>query len=261
MAYTTTQFTNIADDIAKALVDLEAVLISDDSSKISTILGGLAPSGSTLSGRVGADSSQSNAITAAATVSNLVTNFITVSKSELYSLYMPVIEQLELALPDGIAGFMRANSLLVHPEFAACVNYAATYGNEQGLIGQITPGQQFVAQETSFGTMAVTGAAAGTFTDGSALTSSVIGNQKIWLKNTAGAPTTGTATVFHVTYTDDTNTSHANATVTMSGAIAAGGYFDTGLSGIDVTAWSVVSSGANTDALSLVAKPTRTVAY
>src|SRR5260221_12735160 len=67
----------------------------------------------------------------------------------------------------GVNAFLVANTLLVHPEFAGAFNYFAPNASALGLrnapVTSVATTQIFVAVEQTLASIAVTGAAAGTF--------------------------------------------------------------------------------------------------
>lgn len=209
MAITTTQFLAIADNIAKALVDLESAFITGTATTDAAVNSGMTSASNSLFARYAALSTTDQAgqigrnyqkaITA-------VTNYDNVLKNSLYSLFKEYLEALDYDL-GGMAYYIKAGNLVVHPEFAAAFNWVAQSGRTLGLrtapMPTIQPSNVLVPAEQLLGSIAVTGAAAGTFAAGTALTVGVYGPQQIYIKNTtllanpvaAPVPTAATATV------------------------------------------------------------------
>jgi hypothetical protein len=189
---------------------------------------------------------------------------LTYTKSEIYAIILDYLKALDTDI-GGLANFLRANSLTVHPEFAAAFNAAAVDGKSVGLakvrFAGITPDMIFIATEQSLADLSVTGATAGTFNAGTDLDTTLYAPAKIWIKNLLGGSSTGTATSFTITYKTVTGAvAAAGAPVAISGAQTTGAYTDSGLTGVAVTAVAI-TSGANTDHWGFVIKPARTIAY
>lgn len=266
----TGQLTPLVDNLARVLLDSEAALISGPGTNaptVATILTGLSGAGpASLAARVAALGDISEIVALGPATQALGVNFaglLTVSKNLLYLQTGTLMVALDRHV-GGLNAFLAANSLQVHPEFAAAFNYiaanAASLGLTVGVLTAITPAVIFPASESTLASVSVTGVTAGTFTGGTALNLAQVAPQPLWLKNTAGAPTTGTATTFSVTYVNASGNS-VSGTPALSGALAAGAYLATGLVGSAVSAISVTANGANGDALALVVKPLRVVGY
>lgn len=271
MSITTTQFLNIADNIAKTLSDIETDFIADPAANaptVTTITNGQTAVSNSLQARFAALSAGDQAGVAGTALSKTLTDvvtYLTVPTAGIYSLYAPFLLGLDQDLGD-LAQFVSTNTLQVHPEFAACFNYIAQ--NAQRLFGAkytptpILPGFVFPSASQTLASIAVTGATTGTFSAGTALDLTKYAPQQLYLKNTAGAPTTGTATSFTVTYTNTAGQTGQTATQALSGALAAGATLAVaGASGSAVSNITVGPGGANGDAIAVVVLPLRTVAY
>lgn len=186
MTMSVAQATAIFDTIAQSLQDTEAFLIPT-SGNLTTIQNGMNGGTNSLISRVAPllNDAQSGTLgNAAAGVSTVVQNTANLTKAKLYTLYIPMLQSLELSLPGGVAEFCRANSILVHPEFAACVNAFAASQGESGLEGVLLAPNIFLGAEQSLATFAVTGASAGTFAAGTALDLTKYAPAPLSLKNT-----------------------------------------------------------------------------
>src|SRR6185437_3140176 len=150
-------------------------------------------------------------------------------------------------------------------EFAAAFNYFAVNGVAMGLVNttptKLATTQVFVPTAQNLATISVTGTAAGTFGAGTAVDLTKYAPLPLYLKNTAGSSTTGTATSFTVTYTGTNGNSHT-ATQALSGALAAGATLAiSGATGSAVSNIVVNSGGVNGDTLAVAVLPSRTVTY
>jgi hypothetical protein len=271
MTISSGQASAIIDNLTKILVDLESNLITN--------VAGTSPTLATISSGVTANSNSMLARFSALSagdqlgemgkkyfsVSQGIINQLTYTKSEIYSLILDYMKALDADI-GGLPNFLTANSLLVHPEFAAAFNVAATDGKVVGpgahvRFAGITPSMVFVAAEQSLAHFAATGATTGTFTADVDVDTTLYAPQKIWIKNLLGGSSTGTATSFTITYKTVTGAvAAAGAPVAISGAQATGAYTDSGLTGVAVTAVAI-TSGANADSWGFVVKPSRTPAY
>jgi hypothetical protein len=267
----TGNLTALADNIAKSLVDLEAALITNvvggSPSKATIQNGQNAGSNSLLSHVAGlADPDQE-----AALIDEAIADAAKVAATVDFSMngFRRNYAEFLIALDRHVGGlnaFLVTNTLQVHPYFAACFNYIADLAPQLGLasaaLTHVAVSRIFTPTEVILGSIAVTGAAAGTFSAGTALNTSLYGASQLYLKNTAGAPTTGTNTVFGITYTNAAGTSGQTTTQALSGALGAGAYLAVGaITGSAVSNITVNSNGANTDAIAVVVKPARTIAY
>lgn len=245
----TANFLAIADNIAKSLVDLESAFISNITSNTptaATITAGQTGGANSLQARVAGlnDVVQERDLAGSAyTDASNVVSYLTVSKNALYALYKEFMNALEIHT-GGVNSFLTTNTLLVHPEFAAAFNYFAPNASALGLRNapatSIVAANIFVAAQQSLASIAVTGAAAGTFSAGTAINLSNNAPLPLFIKNTttlanpASAPTlaavTGTgvnasslaAGTYTVGYTFLTATGETQLSPTASQAITAG---------------------------------------
>jgi hypothetical protein len=274
MAITSNQFQAIADNIAKICVDLEASYITGTASADTTVNSGVNAASSSLFAHFAALSTTDQAGQIGRTwekVSANVSNFTGVANSNIYALLAPYLEALEsdmLAYDNGgIAHFLEANSLLVHPEFANAFNYMVNSGRSLGLLPSptpaILPSSVMLAAEQVLASIAVTGAAAGTFAAGTALDlTKYAGPLQLSIKNTNGGASGGTATSFTITYNNGAGNSAATVTQVLSGALASGAKIVAGAAlGISVSAITVNSGGVAADNFAIVVEPARTISY
>lgn len=273
MSISSSQLTTLVDNVSKSIVDLEASLITN--------VGANSPTSTTITnGQFAASNSLSAHISALAVAdqagfigtgwlksANKVNALINFNKNSIYALFEDFLIALEKDL-GGLYDSLWANSVQVHPEFQAAFNYIASQENIPGTyeildnrnMDLIPPTLVFPATETSLASIAVTGAAAGTFSAGTAIDTTKYASQELWLKNTAGGATGGTATSFTVTYKDINNTTQT-VTKALSGSLASGAYLDLGVIGQSVSNIVVNSGGVAADAIAVVAKLLRTIAY
>lgn len=266
----TAQVTALADNVAKTLIDIETDLITNpagSSPTVATITAGQNAGSNSLSSRILAltpGTAYSNLQAQLASAVSAIVNYISISKTTMYALYAPLMVAMDADVGN-LADFLNANSLQVHPEFAACFNYVATNGLNKGWVGYlmapIMPPAIFPSTETSLATFAPTGASTGTFTAGTAIDLSKYAPQELWLKNTTGAGTTGTATAFHITYKDASGNAAATKVYTLGGAMTSGQYIDLSIAGSVVSAITISAGGNAADTFAIVAKLLRTVAY
>lgn len=270
MTISSGQFQAIADNIAKILVDLEAAYVSGTASSDTTVNNGVNAASNSLFARFSALSTSDQAGQIGRNwekVSALVSNFTNINASgNLYALVAPYLEALEFDM-GGVAHFIESNGILVHPEFAAAFNWMVQNGRTLGLLPAptpaILPSSTMLTGDQILASVAVTGAAAGTFSAGTALdTTKYAGPLQMYLKNTAAGVTGGTATSFTITYNDGAGNNAATATQALSGALAAGAKLAIGTkTGISVSAITVNSGGVAADAIAVVVTAPRTIAY
>lgn len=264
----TANLTTIVDNIAKTMTDIKADYITGLAANVTTITNGQNAASNSLRAHVASlgDLDQEAALASSASAANSsLVPLLTISMNSYY----PSLGSFFVALDKHVSGlnaFLTANSLQVHPEFAAAFNYIAQNAVSLGLapaaLTQIAAANIFINSNQTLASVAVTGAAAGTFSAGTPIDTTKYGPAALFLKNTAGSPTTGTATSFTVTYNNGTGNSAATATQALSGALAAGGVLAiAGASGISVSNIVVNSGGSAGDAIAVVVQPLRTVAY
>lgn len=268
MAITPTQFLAIADNVAQIILDLSTAHIINAAPTHGTVQNGLVGATNSMSARIAALSSADKtgqlgiqwrkAISA-------IYRYTVVSKADLYPFFKELLEGLDFDLK-GVAAFVALNNLYVHPEFAAAFNWMADNGRVLGLhplpIPHIPPSSVSLPAEQVLGSIAVTGATTGTFSSGTAIDQTqYAGPLQMYVKNTGGALSTGTATVFTVTYKNATNGANQTGTVTLSGALAAGARLAIGTTqGVSVSNITV-TAGANGDNFAVVVEPDHTVSY
>lgn len=267
----TTNFLLIADNVAKTLRDLETSLITNvgaNAQTLSTIQNGQNAVSNSLLAHVAAlgDAGQENALVpAAVATAALSANIPVFALSGLWANW----KSLFLALDNHVSGvnaYLQTNTLQVDPYFSDAFNYVANNAAALGVASSnLTPiaiAHIFPKVEVSLGTISVTGASAGTFGAGTALDTTKYASQQLYLKNTSGSPTSGTATSFTITYTNASGTTGQTVTQALSGALAAGAYLAAGSAvGQAVSNIVVNSGGVNADALAVVVKPLRAVVY
>ena len=267
----TSNFLAIADSIAKTLVDLESAYITNPGANaptVTTITAGQTGGSNSLISRVAAlnDVVQEAALAGPAnTDAAAVVAYMTITANAFYPLYKEFMKALD-SHTAGVNAYLVANTLMVHPEFAAAFNYFATNGVALGLVNTsataIATTHIFVPASQTLASIAVTGAATGTFSAGTNLDLTKYGPSQLYLKNTAGSPTTGTATSFTVTYTNAAGTAGQTATQALSGALAAGATLAISVAtGSAVSNIVVNSGGVNGDAIAVVVVPARTITY
>lgn len=271
MAITTTQFTNIADDLAKIIVDMETAFITNPGTNAptnTTINNGAAASSNSLLARFNALSTGDKAGQMGFQIARMVNApqaLTALAKTQIYAYFAPYLEALDYDI-GGVYSFINTNSLVVHPEFAAAFNWMSANGRTLGLrpypVQVIQPSQIFTSVEVVLGSIAVTGATTGTFTAGTALDLTKYGPAQLYLKNTAGSGTTGTATVFGITYTNAAGQTGQTTTQALSGSLGAGATLAVStITGSAVSNITVNSSGSTGDAIAVTIEPTRTIAY
>lgn len=266
----TANFLTLADNIAKSCLDLEAAFIANiaaNAPTATTITNGQTAGSNSLLSRVAAlndiiqERDLANGAYLAATG---VTSYLNIANAAFYQLYVQLMNALE-AHVGGVSAFITTNTLMVHPEFASAFNYYAGVAVQLALKGtpvtKVPTTAVFVPQAQTLASIAVTGSATGTFSAGTAVDLSKYAPLPLYLKNTGGSGTTGTATSFTVTYTKADGTS-GNATQALSGSLAAGATLAiASATGSAVSNIVVNSGGANGDAIAVIVQPTRTVTY
>lgn len=271
MAITTTQAINIIDNISKSIVDLETSFVTNPAAvapTVATITGGQIGAANTLQARVAALSAADLTGYIGSNwyeVANAVTTYTetTNAKNAIYKLFVPMLYALDADL-GGLREFLLLNSLQVHSEFAAALNYLSANAPQFGYPvtpSPLTPSVIFPAAEVILGSIAVTGAAAGTFTagtDGSVL----YAGQQLKIKNTGASTSTGTTTSFTITYTNASYVAGQTVTQALAATLAAGASINAGsATGMAVSNIVINSGGGTGDHFAVVIEPLRTVAY
>jgi hypothetical protein len=267
----TANLTALADNIAKSLVDLEASLITNVAANAptkATIQAGQTGGSNSLQARVaGLNDAQQEAdlvdeaLADAAKIAALV-NFTMNGFHRNYAEFLVALDKHV----GGLNAFLVSNSLQVHPYFATCFNYVADLapqlGKSASALTHIAVSRIFTPTEVTLGSIAVTGAAAGNFSAGTALNTTLYGASQLYLKNTDVSPTTSTNAVFHITYTNAAGQAGQTTDQALSGALGAGAYLAVGsVTGSAVSVITVTSNGSNGDQIAVVVKPARTIAY
>src|SRR5258705_13071715 len=115
MAISTSQFLNIADNIAKILVDLEAAYVTGTSAADTTVNNGVNAVSNSLFARFNALSAGDQAGAMGLNwrkTSAKVANFTGINNQMIYALVQDYLESLDFDLPGGIGRFVQQNSLL-----------------------------------------------------------------------------------------------------------------------------------------------------
>lgn len=259
----------ISDNIAKTLVDLEAVYIINptaNSPTIDTIANGQTGIGTSLSARVAGlgDLSQVAALSAAAlAAANNVIGYTNIGVTSLYILYSGLLSALDLHV-SGLDSFLTANAVQVHSEFAAAFNYIANNAIVLGARGSnftpVSPANVFIPANQTLATIVVTASNTGTYSEVSPIDLTQYGPAELFLKNILGATSGGTATSFQVAYTNASG-SPATATITLTGTMADQATIDLGVTGSEVTNITIISGGVASDYFAIVAAPPRSISY
>lgn len=205
----TANLTTLADSVAKALVDLESAYISNPTSNAPTVATVTMGVGTTQKGRVASlNDVQQEAALAQPTITDVanVLAYMSLSAPTFYAQYRDLMNALDTHV-GGLNAFLVTNTLQVHPEFANCFNNWATNAVALGQRGvaptSIAATQIFPSAAQTLASVAVTGAATGTFAAGTALNTANVAAQQLYLKNNtllaapaaAPVPTAATATV------------------------------------------------------------------
>jgi hypothetical protein len=263
--------TTLVDNIAKSMTDLRTAFIANlgaNAPTLTTITNGQNAASNSLRAHVASlnDLDQESALAAAASAANTaLVSQLAISMNEFYPSFGSFMVALDKHV-GGLNAFLVANSLQVNPEFASAFNYIAAnavlLGLAPAVLTQIAPANIFINLNQTLASVAVTGAAAGTFAAGTAIDTTKYGPAALFLKNTAGGATGGTATSFTVTFNNGIGNAAATATQALSGALAAGAVLAiAGASGISVSNIVVNSGGVAADAIAVVVQPLRTVSY
>jgi hypothetical protein len=272
---TSTNLQNLADNCAKIIADTYAAFVTGPSTNaptIATITSGITGASNSLESRIAglADFSQEStlatAAAAAATNMNaLLNNQITQATIEAqFAAYMNALD-LETS---GLASFLSANSIQVDEYFSGAFNYFVSNAVALGLRGnsnlptKIPTTSIFPhASQANLGSIAVTGAAAGAFTAGTAIDTTKYSPLTLYIENTS-AGNAAAATSFTVTYTGSDGTSHT-VTFAISSGMQPGVSHGVSLSviGSAVTNIAVNSSGTSGESYQIYAPVVRSVAY
>lgn len=261
----------IADSIARTLLDLEYLFLTNPTNvapTLSTIINGQTGASNSLESRIAnlpnifqqADLA-SPALQAAANV----VSFLSMTAQQFYNIYGIFLVALDKQA-GGLNTYLGQSGYQVHPEFANAFNLVAGFALQRGLTqASVTPiaaSHIFPpgAQQT-LGSIAVTGSTSGTFSAGTSIDTTRYASQQLYLLNTGASATLGTATQFQITYVNAAG-SPVTATTTLSGSLPAGAeQVIAGAIGSQVQNIVVISGGANGDQLSVVVYRPRTVQY
>lgn len=206
----TANFLTLADNVGKSLVDLESAFQTNptlNAPTVTTITNGQNAASSSLYARVAGlgDIVQERDLSAGAkTSADNVVAWLGIVKNTFYTQYVQFMNALETHT-GGTSAFITGNSLFVHPEFASCFNYFAANATNlalrSGLPTTIPVANVFVPAAQTLGSIAVTGASAGTFSAGTAVNTALYApGLQLYIKNTtvvatpSAAPTLGAAT-------------------------------------------------------------------
>lgn len=262
----TANFTTLVDNVAKTLVDIESAFVTNPTSNaptIATITSGQTGASNSLSAHVLAlaDLQQENDLSPSAySTTAAVVAALAIAKASYYSLYTSFIVALDKHVA-GINAFCTANSLQVHAEFAGAVNYVAGLGSSAGrAVTAMSPANVFIPANQTLFSGTVSGATTISSSDGTSIDTTLYAPAKIYLKNTGGSPSTGTATAFTINYKNAAGATVTSSPYTIGGAVSAGASVDTGLVGSDVNSWSITAGGTG-DTWALTVVPLRAVAY
>jgi hypothetical protein len=266
-SFTTSQVTTLIDNITQSLLDIESSEITTSSTTLANIVAGNTGSTTSLLTHLAAltqDADDTVLMQVGNKTATTMAAAATLSSAGFYPIYLPFLLQLERDLV-GISEFLRANSLLVHPEFANLVNsFSTVQPGVPNPLAPILPASIMVASETQLAKITVTGSSAGTFanvaTGGTLSTNSFSTAQPLYLKNITGTTSTGTATAFTITYTNAAGNASASKVYTLSGAMANNATASLSITGYAVSAITVTSGGTS-DVFAVAAEPIRTVQY
>ncbi len=265
MSLTTAQFLTIADNMAKTLVDLTSAYITTPAATVTNIQNGQTGATNSLTSRMAAfdltDQWATGLQQTAQSAANAVVAATQISETKWYPFYESFIQQLVNEVGD-IGDFVRSNGLMVHPQFSNLINYVASQDIANGP-SVLLPQYSFVPAEQILASIAVTGAAAGTFAAGTALNTALYGPSQLYLKNTNAGASGGTATELTVTYTTSAGLTGQTQTVTLSGALAGGALLAIGTvsDAVAVTNITVTASGVAADNFAVTLEPVRVVTY
>jgi hypothetical protein len=209
------------------------------------------------------DIAQESALSAdTLTATNSATSYLTFSPNTFYNLFTAFMWGLEQHVA-GVNAFIATNTLTVHPEFAKAFNYfasnASTLGITNKVVTTVALSHIFVPTEQTLGSIAITGASAGTFTPGTAVNTALYGpGQALYVKNTGGSAWTAGG-ILSISYHDSANTAQTVPYTTTT--VAAGATVSLSVFGQSVTNITVTSGGTSGNDVAVVAEPTRTIAY
>jgi hypothetical protein len=201
MAITSGQFVSITDNLAKAIVDLEATHITGVASADTTTNAGITGASNSLFAHFAALSAGDLAGLLSRTwqvAANKAFALTTIAKTDIYKVFQEYIEALDYDVK-GTAYFIEANSLIVPTEFALAHNWVALNGRTLGVhttpMVQIPPAYISIPAEQILASIVETAATTNTFTAGTAVdTTKYAYPLQMFIKNTDTGATTGTAT-------------------------------------------------------------------
>jgi hypothetical protein len=266
----------LADNVAKAITDLNAALntnIGSNAPTTTTITNGMTASSNSMESRIAAlnDFSQINylSVKAGTTASNVTGLLSGIPLANIYAAFAPYMDALDLAT-GGLNAFLGTNTVKTQAYFTACFNAYVNNSVGLGLRGPaniataITTANSFpTADSSDLATISVSGAAAGTYSAGTAISagSNVLGSFPLWIyNNSAGAA--AAQTVLSIAYTDANGSAQTLSFTlpstfnnTKTNAVALG------VTGSAVTGITVVSSGTSGESYKIYAKSIRSVAY
>ncbi len=269
MAISSGQFVTITDNIAQAITDLEATHITGVASADTTTNTGINGASNSLYAHFAALSDGDRIGLLGRTwqvVSSKVSTLTTIAKTDIYRVFQEYIEALDYDM-GGTSYFIEANSLIVPTEFALAHNWVAVNGRTLGVhttpMVQIPPAYISIPAEQILASIVETAATTNTFTAGTALdTTKYAFPLQMFIKNTDTGTTTGTATVFTITYKRFVGDSNQTANVTLGGTLAAGAKVTVGGGKLAISVSAITqTSGAASDKIAVVVEPDHSIAY
>lgn len=267
MTISTAQALAIIDNITKSILDMETSFVSNPASvspTITTIANGQIGAANSLQARIAALSAADQAgqmgggwlKTAAA-----IDNYIETANTNIYALYVPMMKAIDTDL-GGLREFLLLNSLQVNGEFAAAFNWMVAHTPSTEVArSPLSAAVIFPSADVILGSVAVTGAAAGTFSAG-VLGTNLYAGQALWIKNTNGTTSGGTLTSFTITYTNAAGLTGQTVTQALAATLAAGAKVAAGAAvGSAVSNITINSGGVAADNFAVVISPLRAVTY
>lgn len=268
MAITTTKIQQLTDSIAKLLTDTSTAVtgLTSNAPTISTMTAGITSQAARVAGFNAID--DETALAAAVSASGAAYDSFLATLAVLSQAYPTLYVELNAleTWANGLSGYLATNSVQVHKAFADAFNSFAANARNSGLRltnpVAIAPANIFPAAAIDpVAAVAVTGAAAGTFTAGTAVDTTQYGALPLYLQNSS-AGASAAATVFHITYVGADGASHTvDKTITVSMGTGAGNAVTLGVTGTAVTAISITSNGTNGESYHVTAPLVRTPAY
>jgi hypothetical protein len=267
MTISTSQATTIIDNLTKSILDLETSFVTNPASvspTVATITAGQFGASNALQAHIAALSAADQAGQMGATwlsTADAVQAYAETANTQVYKLFVPMMRALDTDL-GGLREFLLLNSLQVNSEFAAAFNWMVTNTPSTSVApSPLSPAVIFPDTEVILGSVAVTGAAAGTFTAG-VLGTNLYAAQALYIKNTAGVTSGGTTTSFTITYTNAAGLTTATVTQALGATLAAGAKIAAGSAvGSAVSAITINSGGVASDEFAIVIEAARAVAY